>query len=92
VNKDRLTQLLGFTSEEEMQVSYRGWIADELRNGQLKREAFWTESIAFGSKEHVLRFKSIQGFSYYNRELEVSAVQDGWLLKENVGRYDSFSH
>jgi hypothetical protein len=50
IDYKRLLLLCGYTDKEQFQSEYYSWIIDEIKNDNLKRKAYWTESIAVGDE------------------------------------------
>jgi REP-associated tyrosine transposase len=61
INYQRLTELLGFDSYEEVRKYHKSWVENYLGNGKNVRDDKWTMSIAVGNKSFVERVKSLMG-------------------------------
>jgi putative transposase len=61
INYQRLTELLGFDSYDEVKKYHKSWVDDYLGNGKNVRDDKWTKSIAVGNKSFVERVKSLMG-------------------------------
>jgi REP element-mobilizing transposase RayT len=61
INYQRLTELLGFDSYDEVKIYHKRWVDDYLENGKKTREDKWTMSIAVGNRRFVERVKSLMG-------------------------------
>ena len=53
IDYEALGHLSGFSNFNEFQSAHRRWIQSELSDGHSKREDFWTQSIATGSRSFV---------------------------------------
>ena len=64
-------------------IIVKQWVEEVLKNGTNQRDAKWTERIAVGDKEFVIKTKTKLGAKAKGRrELENS---EGYELKEPVG-------
>ena len=61
IDRRMLTSLLGAEDSNSLAAACKEWVESELRNGQIKREAHWTESVAVGSKRFVTDVQSRLG-------------------------------
>jgi putative transposase len=61
IDYQRLTDLLGFSSYDEVKNYHKKWVDDFLSNGKNVRDDKWTNSIAVGTKSFVERAKSLMG-------------------------------
>jgi len=61
INYQRLTELLGFGSYDEVKKYHKRWVDDFLNNGKNIRDDKWTKSIAVGIRSFVKRLKSLMG-------------------------------
>jgi len=61
INYQRLTELLGFDSYDEVKKYHKRWVDDFLGNGSNIRDDKWTKSIAVGSRSFVERVISLMG-------------------------------
>jgi putative transposase len=61
INYQRLTELLGFDSYDEVKTYHKRWVDDYLGNGKNNRDDKWTMSIAVGNRSFVERIKSLMG-------------------------------
>jgi putative transposase len=61
INYQRLTELIGFDSYDEVKIYHKRWVDDYLENGKKTREDKWTMSIAVGNRRFVERVKSLMG-------------------------------
>jgi len=56
-------RLLDFDSHKAFIKAREQWINDKLESADLKREAYWTESVAVGNLEYALKMKRALAFS-----------------------------
>ena len=61
INYQRLTELLGFDSYDEVKIYHKRWVDDYLENGNKTRDDKWTMSIAVGNRSFVERVKLLMG-------------------------------
>jgi len=61
IDYQRLVDLLGFNSYDEVKKYHKKWVDEFLGNGKNIRDDKWTESIAVGNKSFVERVKSLMG-------------------------------
>jgi putative transposase len=61
INYERLTELLGFDSYDEVKACHKRWVEDYLSNGKNVRDDKWTRSIAVGNRRFVDRVRSLMG-------------------------------
>ena len=72
-------------SRETFIQDYQRAIRDSIREGELEREALWTESIAVGSEEFT---KRISERVRYRTRLERKEIADGvWAVREAPAPY-----
>jgi len=57
----RLQELLGFDSYDELKKYHKRWLNDFLENGENIRDDKWTKSIAVGNKSFVEKVRSLMG-------------------------------
>jgi len=83
INYQKLTNLLGFDSYDDVIKYHKRWVDDYLGNGNNIRDDKWTESIAVGEKDFVERVKSLMGVLAIGRkgiDLERRFSFGNWLL------------
>lgn len=83
INYQKLTNLLGFDSYDDVIKYHKRWVDDYLGNGNNIRDDKWTESIAVGEKDFVERVKSLMGVLAIGRkgiDLERRFSFENWLL------------
>ena len=61
IDYQKLADLLGFNSYDEVKNYHRRWVDDFLSNGENIRDDKWTNSIAVGTKSFVEKVKSLMG-------------------------------
>ena len=67
IDHESLCRLLNFNSQKEMLKTREKWIDDQLLEGKLQREAFWTNSVAVGNLDYALKMKRALAFSNPSR-------------------------
>lgn len=87
INIDVLAELLGFTDLDAMRASHRSWVATALREGQIEREACWTESIAVGDQIFLRAMQAKLGAS--NPGLHIYGDQSNSYLREESAAYQA---
>ena len=61
VDTDALVALTGARDIRSLTAMREEWIDEAIRKGQVGREAFWTESVAVGSADFLVRFRGELG-------------------------------
>lgn len=61
IDYQRLKELLGFDTYDEVKKYHKRWVDDYLGNGKNIRDNKWTKSIAVGTKSFVEKVKSLMG-------------------------------
>jgi hypothetical protein len=86
VDVDRLCWRVGVTDLEELRRNLAVSLAERIARDQLKREPWWTESLAVGSVGFV---EEVQGRILSRRETEIVQTPDSqaWLLQEPKAPY-----
>jgi putative transposase len=92
VDRERLLQSLGAGSEKQLQEWYLGAVEHRIAQRELRREGYWTQSLAVGSRDFVERTTH----EYAKRwEFETAAVTGGdgttWAVRETPIPYAAFS-
>jgi len=87
VNLNALRDALEFTSVEALRTAHREWIEEALQGAVHKREESWSQSVAVGSAEFVLRTQAALGLRGRNRDIVKS--EDAYLLREAEESYSS---
>jgi putative transposase len=77
INRQKLIDLLGVGNDDQLITYHRHWIEDLLKNDSDIRDSKWTESIAVGDKEFVLKTQD---------NLEAKAI--GRNVVQNNGIYE----
>nr|MBP7323287.1 transposase [Deltaproteobacteria bacterium] len=85
INYERLQELSGVGSYEQLRSSHREWVEQYLRAGIGYREEQWTSSIAVGSKSFVESVRSQLGFRANGRR--TVEFGDGYQLREKAVHY-----
>jgi len=85
IDLEQLCWRLGASTVEEVAKNLEASLVDAIARDQVKREAFWTESLAVGSQLFV---EKIQPQISSRRETEIIAAgQDVWALHESPAAY-----
>jgi len=61
INYERLRELLGFDTYDEVKTAHRKWVDSCIENDDNFREEKWTGSIAVGSERFVGEIKTMMG-------------------------------
>ncbi len=61
IDYQRLKELLGFNTYDEVKKYHKRWVEDFLGNGRNIREDKWTKSIAVGNTSFIEKVKSLMG-------------------------------
>ena len=61
INYNRLIELLGFDTYDEVKLSHRKWVESRLLNGDNRHDEKWSRSIADGNKGFIDNVKSLMG-------------------------------
>ena len=89
VDFDRLMDLLGIQSHDELKDSHNQWVDSAMQTGDSCREDKWTQSIAVGSKSFVEKMKESLGFRAVGRR--VICADDTFELREGQTSYGQAS-
>ena len=102
IDYQKLTELLGFDSYDEVTKYHKGWVEEHLENGNNKRDDKWTMSIAVGNRSFVESVKLLMGTLAIGRnsiesgksfQLRESAVPYGAHFggkKSNIGPENTY--
>jgi len=85
INYQRLTDLLGFTTYDEVKTYHKRWVEDYFENGKNTRDDKWTMSIAVGNRSFVERVKSLMGALAIGRRS--TKAEDSYQLREPAVPY-----
>jgi REP element-mobilizing transposase RayT len=85
INYQRLTDLLGFNTYDEVKTYHKRLVEDYLENGKNTRDDKWTMSIAIGNRSFVERVKSLMGALAIGRKS--TEVGDSYQLREPAASY-----
>jgi len=92
LDNERLCSVFGFDSIEAFINAREIWISKQLRAGQLRRESFWTESVAVGNLEYALKMKRALAFNNPGRratlEGECYAVREAAASFSTLTQYN----
>ena len=88
INYQRLTELLGFDSYDEVKKYHKRWVDDFLGNGNNIRDDKWAKSIAVGSRSFVERVKSLMGVLAIGRK-SIEAGES-YQLREPAIPYEAY--
>ena len=85
VDRERLAQLLSFSSVNELQVAHRQWVNATAASGGSMRDPAWTEAIAVGSERFATELKTCLGISGLHRKVERDGTR--FVLREEFVPY-----
>jgi putative transposase len=85
IDYQRLTELLGFDTYDEVRIYHKRWVDDYLENKRNTREEKWTESIAVGSEAFIEKVKSLMRVLAIGRK-SIKAG-DSYQLREPAAPY-----
>lgn len=85
---DRLQELTGAGSYEQLRSSHKRWIEEYLGDGKKEREEEWTRSIAVGSRPFVEKVKVLLGF--HARGRKIAKIGEGYQVREAPAGYEAF--
>ena len=85
INYQRLTELLGFRTYDEVQTYHKRLVGYSRDNGKNIRDDKWTMSIAVGNRSFVERVKSLMGALAVGRKS--TKVGDSYQLREPAALY-----
>jgi hypothetical protein len=85
INYQRLTELLGFDTYDEVKIYHKRRVDDYLENGKNTRDDKWTMSIAVGNRSFVERVKSLMGALAIGRKS--TEAGDSYQLREHSVPY-----
>ena len=85
INYQRLTELLGFNTYDEVKIYHKRWVEDYLESGKNARDDKWTMSIAVGNRSFVERVKSLMRALAIGRKS--TEAGDSYQLREPAVPY-----
>jgi putative transposase len=85
ISYDRLRELVGAKTYDEVKHSHMGWVEECLGDGNNRRDEKWTKSIAVGSKTFVAHMKETLGALAKGRNAQQTA--ESYQLREPFQRY-----
>jgi putative transposase len=85
INYQRLPELLGFNTYDELKIYHKRWVEVCLENGKNTRDDKWTMSIAVGNRSFVERVKSLMGTLAVGRNS--TEAGDSYQLREPAVPY-----
>jgi len=88
VNYDKLKELVGVESYEQLKRYHKGWVEEYLGDGNNIRNDKWTKSIAIGSKGFVEHVKSVLGALAKGRKSREAG--EGYQLREPSTPYGEY--
>jgi len=86
IDRQKLTALLGIKYNDQLSEYHRKWVEEVLKNGINQRDAKWTQSIAVGDKDFVMRTKAKLGAKAIGRRVMENI--EGYELKERQSPYN----
>lgn len=102
INYDKLRELVGVETYQQVKQYHKGWLDEYLGDGNNRRDEKWTKSIAVGSKGFVESVKSLLGAIAKGRKAreaveayqirEPSALYGGHfgVKKEGIGSENTY--
>ena len=78
-------ELMNIREIDRFCETYRNWVDAAIRQGDIKRQPQWTESIAVGDKIYVEKVKDQMGCKAFGRKVIENA--DSFVLKETRHPY-----
>ena len=84
---DALAEVAEIGSSESLAKAHREWIEDALISDAQKRDDAWTKSIAVGSRDFVLRTRTILGSQGKGREIVDTG--EAFVLRETENTYEA---
>ncbi|MFT4729141.1 MAG: putative transposase [Granulosicoccus sp.] len=85
LDRERLCSLLGCESIDDFINAREIWINKQLRNGQLRRESLWTESVAVGNLDYALKMK--RALSFKNPGRRATLEGECYAVREVAAGY-----
>ncbi len=87
INYDKLVSLCGFYDKSEFQIHYKTLIEEEIKNDNLKRKSYWTESIAVGNKSFIENINDSLGV-LSNRK-KIHSEDANYMIQEDLKPYNA---
>lgn len=87
IDYDKLLLFCGYTDKEQFQSEYDSWINDEIKNDNLKRESYWTESIAVGDEHFINDTKKELSIKAIGRKIR--SEDDNYMIREKPKSYNA---
>ncbi len=87
INYEKLTELLGFDSYDEVKKYHKRLVDDFLENGKNIRDDKWTKSIAVGNRTFVDKVKALMGILAIGRKS--TGVDQSYELREPETHYST---
>ena len=87
IDFDRLTEVLGFDTHEQLKNAHLQWIDTALQDENNDREKKWSQSIAVGSEAYIVKIKEALGFRARGRKIRQTG--DCFELRETPVPYKS---
>lgn len=85
IDHKSLCRLLGFESQKQMLDMREKWIDEQLVEGKLHRQSFWTDSVAVGNLEYALMMKRALSISNPGRR---ARLESGcYVVREDAAKY-----
>jgi hypothetical protein len=80
INYERLRELAGFDSYQDLQINHKRWVETSLLNQANGRDAKWTRSLAVGSRHLIDNTRKRMGLAAkWRKQLE---DEDSFILRE----------
>lgn len=86
IDMPSLCRLLQFDNPQQLLKAREQWIDSQMTTGDLKRESYWTESVAVGNLEYALKMKRALAFNNPGRR---ARPESGcYAVRDQLGNYD----
>ena len=82
-----LMSLIDIKTFDKFQKQHRQWVDEEIAQDRVRREKFWTESLAVGDEAFIKQVQTSFGDNAEHRNVEASS--DKYILREMPEQYTS---
>jgi hypothetical protein len=69
IDRKRLTELVGIGVGDELGETYKGWVDEVLKSGEMTRDSKWTESLAVGHIKFIGKVREKLGIRASGRNI-----------------------
>lgn len=87
IDYETLGHLCGFNNFQQFQSAHRRWVESALSGNEIKKEDYWTRSLAVGSRSYVEAVKYQMGGSALGRRIQKNI--EGFELRESGASYNA---